>query len=219
MSDGKTKAHCNGCGRETNHRVLSTHTHEEKADWEGYGGTVYWEDTYESLECLGCEAFQLRHTHTFSEDEFPTTEHWPPRVSRSPRRWLADVPFEIRLLLQEVYTALHSNSRSLAVMGARALLDIILVKEVGDVGTFAKKLADLQDKGFVGTKNREYLTAMLETGNAAAHRGFRASAESVNHVMDILENLIETIYILESKAKDLEQTTPKRKKSILPPSN
>ena len=47
--------------------------------------------------------------------------------------------------LDEVYAALHAGSYCLAMMGARALIDVALVSKVGDQGTFAKTNANLPD--------------------------------------------------------------------------
>ena len=112
--------------------------------------------------------------------------------------------------MAEVYTALHADGRSLAMMGARALLDIVILEKVGDIGTFAHKLSALEKEGYVSSKNRETLEAALDVGNAAAHRGFRPRAEHVQGVMDIIENLIQST-LLHSVAGALRKATPQRK--------
>ena len=95
-------------------------------------------------------------------------------------------------------------------MGARAVLDMMLVDKVGDTGSFAKKLQQLEAQGFVGAKNREFLEAALDAGSAAAHRGHRPKQEDLTHAMDIIENILEGIYALEKAADDLKKTTPAR---------
>jgi hypothetical protein len=98
-------------------------------------------------------------------------------------------------------------------MGARAVVDLVLVEKVGDSEGFAEKLKAAEAAGVIGTKNREVLNAALDAGNAAAHRGYQATAEDVNAVMDIVENLLQAVYQLESLADRLKQTTPIRAKA------
>ena len=97
------------------------------------------------------------------------------------------------------------------MMGARTLVDMVILNKVGDVGTFAKKLKALEDQGFVGSRNREVLAAVLEAGNAVTHRGKDYQPEQVNQVMDIVENLLQAAYVLERVAKTVKDATPPRK--------
>jgi hypothetical protein len=121
----------------------------------------------------------------------------------------------VMTLMKQVYTALDSNSRGLALMGARAAVDIVLVEKVGDSGGFAEKLKTAEAAGILGRKNRQVLDAALDAGNAAAHRGYQATADDVNAVIDIVENLLQAVYHLESLADRLKRTTPARAKPKL----
>lgn len=163
------------------------------------------------LECCGCETVLLKHQGWFSEDPDTQTNFYPPRVARPSPRWKLELPHFIRSILDEVYTALHADSRALGLMGARAIVDMVIVDKVGDVGTFAEKLEALEQKGFVGTKNRKFLATVLNAGSAAAHRGYTPKPEELQHVMDIIENLLEAVYALEKAAEKLQKTTPPRK--------
>lgn len=115
--------------------------------------------------------------------------------------------------MKQVYSALDSNSRALALMGARAVVDIVLVEKVGDNGGFAQQLKAAETAGVIGSKNRRILEAALDAGSAAAHRGYQATADDVNAVIDIVENLLQAVYHLESLADRLKQSTPARAKA------
>ena len=97
-------------------------------------------------------------------------------------------------------------------MGARTLVDMAIIDKVGDAGTFAQKLTALEEQGFVSKRNRDVLGAVLDAGNASAHRGHKFKHEEVNQVMDIVENLLQTIYVLEPSAQKLKTATPARSK-------
>lgn len=178
-------------------------------------GTEFEEqETVEILECLGCEHLMMRRTYTHDALDEPTIEFYPPLISRPMPRWNRiigiGVPGTVRDVLREVYKALQADSPMLATMGARTILDLIMTEKVGDIGNFEQKLKAFEGEGFVGKKNREFLAAALDAGNAAAHRGFVPTPSQLEYVMDIVENLIETAYILEKRAETVRKATPPR---------
>jgi hypothetical protein len=207
--------HCNFCGHETKHAVVArrvvdgSEIVEERFE-------ISWRSTYTMLECLGCEAVCLRHQFRFSEDEEETVTHYPPQISRNQPRWVKDLRINYQGLLHEIYAALQAGSRTLAMMGARAIIDMVMQGKVGDIGGFDQKLDALVNQGFISRKNRDVLAAALEAGSAAAHRGHTASVEEANHVMDIVENLLQSD-LLDVAAQSLASTTPRRVPHVPPP--
>jgi len=206
------KIHCNTCGRETKHSLLTSRMTPDEEFIENYG-PIHWEDKYEMLECCGCESVMMRHTNWFSETNEVTIDLFPPAVSRRIPKWKNKLPRSIVGLLDEIYTTLHSDGRRLAIMGTRAIIDMVILDKVGDIGTFREKLKALEDQGFIGAKNRKFLAAALEAGHAAVHRGHIPKQEEVSNVMDIVENLLEAVYVLEEAAEKLTKTTPPRKRT------
>ncbi|MBK6456503.1 MAG: DUF4145 domain-containing protein [Gemmatimonadetes bacterium] len=122
---------------------------------------------------------------------------------------MKDLPDLEQKLLQEVYRAIAADSPRLSLMGARALVDMLIVRTIGDTGTFAQKLMKLEADGFVSRVNREVLDAVLEAGNASAHRGFEPSSRQLQTVMDIVENLLQS-QLLHGSAQELKKTVPPR---------
>jgi len=127
-------------------------------------------------------------------------------------------PDELQSVMQEVYRSLDANNRRLPMMGARTLLDMLMLEKVGDIGTFDEKLKQLEGLGFISSHNRKVLAAALDVGNAAIHRGHAPEANEVNAVMDIVENLLHAVYVLPDMAERLKKTTPQRpaKKKVTP---
>src|SRR5438067_1734805 len=136
------KAPCNECTRETDHDVLKMHKTPGMDEEHG----AWWETIFEMIECRGCHFISLRRTFIFSEYETPVIEYFPPPVARRMPNWGGDfllhVPIELDLpdFFAEVYSALHANNRRLAAMGARAILDKVIIHCIGDVGSFHQKL-------------------------------------------------------------------------------
>jgi hypothetical protein len=116
----------------------------------------------------------------------------------------------MRELLEEIYKSLDAENLRLPMMGARTLVDMMILEKIGDVGGFKEKLKELEKEGFVSSRNREALYAALEVGNAAAHRGHAATASEVQAVMDIVETMLHAIYVFPELAQNLKKTTPPR---------
>jgi hypothetical protein len=204
-----TRAPCRHCLRETKHVVIGLRNTSDEAEVEGVG-YIDWSDRYEMLECAGCETVCLRQTHWFSEEPEPQVTYYPPAVSRRMPLWRYKTPYRIADLMGEIYTALHNDSRSLALMGARTIVDLLLVDKVGDAGSFSAKLQKLEAQGFVGKQSRAILEAALDAGSAAAHRAYKPTTEHLNQIMDIVENLLESVYVLEKGATEIRKATPQR---------
>lgn len=124
--------------------------------------------------------------------------------------WKDKLPQQVSAVVDEVSRALQTDSPRLATIGARTIVDLVILDKVGDVGSFGEKLAALEAQGYVGRKNREFVSAALEAGSAAAHRGVAPQVVDLNRVIDIVESLLEAVYVLEDAAKHLRKTTPPR---------
>lgn len=213
MAEPKQKferIHCNECGQRTKHLRIFYHTrsgsepHDSEYD-------ISWTNHYDLFECCGCESVTLRRKSYFSEWNSGDVDinYYPPRIARKLPVWKNKLKKEIRELLSEVYKALQSDSPALSMMGARALIDLVILQEVGDVGTFKQKLEELESKGFLSKNSREILDAALDVGNAASHRGFRPDEEQIDTVMDIVEHLLQST-VLKKGAEELKKVTSQR---------
>ena len=209
-----TRSHCNRCAIETKHRVLTVREIADSEELEDYG-EIRWVDSYELLECCGCESVSMRHTYSFEPTRERTTTLYPPQVKRRRPSWFQKPPFGelpdgIVSVMDQVYRALDINSRTLALMGTRTVIDMLLVDKVGDRGTFGEKLDALVENGNIGQRNRQFLESALDAGNAATHRGYQPATADVDAVIDIVENLLQASYHLESLSERLKDATPKR---------
>lgn len=202
--DSKTiKAHCNNCLDERHHYVL----HEEEQSWEeqyAFSG-IYGSDTFRMLKCCGCDNVNLQKSTWSSEETdengnpIPYVTYYPPAISRPKPKWLADLEFfrssdeaYIAELFHEIYSALHNDSRRLAVMGVRAMLEHLMISSVSDYGTFKKNLENFQVQGFLSAKQRKVIESILEAGHATVHRKYNPSEDDVNTVVEITESLVAT---------------------------
>ncbi len=209
--------HCNACGQKTRHDVICEHGQHgsEPVDTGNPFDdiSVSWVTTYTMLECRGCENVTLRRTYVFSEwnPGEAQIDYFPPHLFRRKPDWADELPKDEQSVLTEVYAALASDSRRLALMGERTLVDLFIVRKIGDQGTFVEKLKKLELEGFLSAKNREMLDAALNAGHAASHRAYLPERDQLSTVMDIVENLLQSD-LLAKEIKELRKATPKRKR-------
>lgn len=202
-------AHCNSCARKTKHDVVAQRISNHSAHMED-GFEIEWTHTHRIIECRGCEAVSFHLSWWHSEyDVSEDVTLYPPRISRAMPGWSDQLPDDIGELMKEIYSALHADSRRLAMMGARACVDMYMNETIGDVGGFAEKLRALVESGHLSKIDDGILGAALEVGHAASHRGHCPSSKEVNQVMDIVENLLQKLALSKS-AELLSKSTPQR---------
>jgi len=220
--------HCNRCSGKKRHNII---IHQKFSATEEISDdfNISFTDEYDLLKCCGCDSVQLRHKSLNSEDydhqtgqHFVTTRYYPPPSFRKPPKWLSDLTFvcdfdsSIEDLIREIYIALQNDGPRLAVMGIRALLETVMIDKVTDQGTFAKNLSAFEKEGFISPKQRSVLEPVLEAGHATMHRSYKPKKKEVALLMDITENIIETIYVNEYRARGLTNKFPPRKKQTYP---
>ena len=208
IEDNIEWVHCNRCLRSTRHEVVARRDLTEIEYDEGVPQFEFL-TTYTMLECRGCGAVTLRERFNPIGHDYEEISFYPPPISRRLPRWGQELPDDFQSLLKETYNALYANSKRLALMGARTLVDLFMNKTIGDIGGFQAKLKRLEEGGYLSSKNRAILEPALDAGHAATHRGHEPNSEDVNLVFDIVENLIQTL-VLENKVEQLKKNTPKR---------
>jgi hypothetical protein len=224
----RTQAHCNLCAGERMHDVLYSvqrDWHDEEDPDSGY--------TYEEVEqcilaaCCGCghRTLLIRWWNSGTE---PVVTQYPPETVRGKPDWyyqiswvrprdLDKVPDQTkRELLGEIYSALGAGSTRLALMGIRALLEHIMIEQVGDCGTFAKNLAAFENQGCISSHQRASLSRIIEAGHASMHRAYKPRLEDVMFCLDVTELLIASIYIHPARSQQMA-VPQKQKKAKAPP--
>lgn len=206
-----TRAHCNICFGEKNHSLV----HTEKTTWDKEDAGIGGCEKYEMLKCGGCDSVILRHTSSFSEDPEPTVRFYPPAMFRKEPDWvvylLGGKTRVARRLLKEIYIGIQNDSKMLATMGVRALMEYVMIDSVGDKGSFSNNLAEFTDRGFISKQQRTILEAVLEAGHATIHRSYQPSDDDLQTCVDIAEVVLQNVYVHPAKAAKLKERVPKRK--------
>lgn len=212
-----TRAHCNACSGERNHVVL----HSVHTEWHNKESQDHGSDTYETLQCAGCDAIKLRHTEIGPYEPFESVTYFPAATFRRSPEWFLDLLMQLPVednftleLLSEIYVATQNNLLRLAAMGVRSLLESIMISKVGDHRAFAANAKEFEQKGYVSKVQKENLLAILDAGSATVHRNYSPSRKDVVTLIDIAEHIIESVYIHEPKVKELSARVPKRSKHV-----
>lgn len=220
------EAYCNFCSGNRNAYRRASYEKNGSQD-HGRNGEISWSDTYDILECCGCENLFVRHTHWFSEwddfDQDPVTgenfyvpgtrvAYFPPETRRKLPEWCNGLEDDVlRNVLEEIYKSLNTGLIVLASIGVRTLLDRAMFLRIGDPkGGFSGKLSLMMEKGHIGLNEKSTLEAITDAGNASTHRGFAPNPKILDNIMSAVENFLHREYILKTVAGDVRSAVPPR---------
>jgi len=125
-------------------------------------------------------------------------------------QWYATLPAKIHEMLLEVRYALQKELSALPSMGLRSVIDMVCNNQVGDIGSFAEKLHNLEEKRVITPKKKKIIETALEVGHASIHRAHFPTAKNLQVVMDIVDHLLEELYVLDKTSESLGASVPKR---------
>ncbi|WP_338084237.1 DUF4145 domain-containing protein [Cupriavidus gilardii] len=115
------------------------------------------------------------------------------------------------MICKEVYRALQNNQPHLAAMGVRAVLEQAMIDKIGgDRRSFSSNLNELYNQGHVSLLMRQRLESVLDVGSATIHRGHTPSESDLTTLVDIMEHVIESLYIHEPEVKRMAERVPPR---------
>jgi hypothetical protein len=177
-------------------------------------------------ECCGCEQphyFWSTWTQNKDGSGVDSLNGWvfPPKSFHQPPRWYIDFAFSsvfgesrdikhVSDLLREVHSALDNDCPRLGMMGIRALFEHIMVSKIGDHNSFKRNLNRFQAEGYISERQSESVEHILEAGHAAIHRSHEPSKGELIAALEIVEGLIETLYINPDKSRLISNNVKKR---------
>ena len=221
--DNTVKCWCNQCRRDTVHFVLKEHAVRVKGMLV-HGREMDRHEHYMVVECRGCEEIHFLKVRIGSEDIIWTIEYehpfdcplvqsnFPPRnIARKAPDWIQYLQCDLRDLMTQTYMVLHIGADRLVAMGARAVLERVMIEKCGDQGTFGENITEFVKQGFLAPSNREAVMAALDVGSAAVHRAYKPDLQAVVDVFEIVESVVHSVYIIPMSAARRIKNTPKRK--------
>ncbi|MEO6853319.1 MAG: DUF4145 domain-containing protein [Rhodoferax sp.] len=173
---------------------------------------------YSTIQCRGCDDVKMRLVEGGSHSD-ETISYYPPATFRRKPKWMGELLLESIMdgihktlveLLSEVYKAMQNGMPRLAAMGVRALLESVMTDKVGDKGTFAQNLDAFATEGHISNRQKERIAKVLDAGSAVIHRAHLPTTNDVIAMVDLAENLIESIYFHDAQIDEVAKTVPAR---------
>lgn len=228
--DRPVKEHCPKCDGE---RICDVYGHvyvpwswEDKYNRHSMSGGV----DHSLLQCRGCETvFYLRDSWNDEDydqwydangetqtEAIRTKITYPKTDSKIRPVWLeaiGKIDSQLREILDEVYQARDSEAFILTAVGLRTAFDRgTEVLGIDPAKTFAEKLADLQDGGWIGSTEHDILRVITDAGNAAAHRGWAPDSKEIAQLLYAMEVFLQRAFIVGKKALSIKGSIPQKPK-------
>ena len=198
-----TSAPCEDCGRETRHKVITQATKRSDTD------EMWAEEQWDILQCQGCCAITLRKDWTSSEDiDYSDGENldlihhydFPLAVVDS-----TPAPIEGIELLPQIVRTIYDETRKaipglpiLAGIGLRATIESVC-NEKRIQGNLKEKIDKLKAANAISAEHAKLLHGSRLVGNEAAHELRAPNVKDLASVLEVVEHLLETVYILPKK--------------------
>jgi hypothetical protein len=180
------------------------------------------------LECAGCETVYFQVDASDSShmirgewlDELKDYEwseehrliHYPAEFRRQKPSFMSKVEIQdsvLERLIRELYAALNADLRVLAAIGMRTIFDRTSeLLKVDPSLTFERKLTELFDGGKIGSDEKDILNALVDAGNAAAHRGWAPTTDEIYTMMDVVEAFLKRTFVLDQSMKKIKARVP-----------
>jgi hypothetical protein len=198
---------CNTCFRETNHKVLH-YGESDEVQLNPSSSTYHY-----VLTCRGCNTASIRYEAIDSGSGLATVHYEPQRLWVKPPAWIEQIEAidqPLADLLLEVYSAANSQQSRLLAMGVRTVLDHVMIRIIGDRGSFDIKLKEMVDRGLITGSQQDALAIVIDAGSACAHRGFKPPRELLEQMISVMESIIREYYITAPMLSSLKSRIPPR---------
>lgn len=207
-------APCGICKRSTKHKILADielEGREETEDELLFG----WDNKYQIIQCQGCETIMFRQTHMNSDDmehyagpdgwesEYVTFEDYYPNPEKN-RAGLSDdhlLPEKLQRIYNETLNALNGNNPVLTGIGLRAIIETVCKDQSATGGNLYSQINNLVAQSVLTKEGAEILHKLRVLGNDAAHEVKPHSNVQLGLAFDVVEHLLQGVYILPYHAK------------------
>lgn len=204
---------CVTCKRETKHSVLRSIEVSGKEDLGPDEPPFSWNDTFQIVQCRGCETISFRKLHQNSEDYAsvgPGPGDWdyairedlyPSRAEgRDPIEDDKLLPTNLQRIYQETIKALNSSQPVLAGIGIRAIIETVCKEKSATGKDLFAKINDLVGKGVLTQEGADILHKLRVLGNQAAHEVKPHDSVQLDLALDVIDHLLMGVYVLPHHA-------------------
>ncbi len=219
MSNSQTRSNCRTCARSTRHEILFS--------FDDPGNEYYQEvDRWQVLQCRGCDTLGFRHQN----EDHENLQEWEGTVEPTvvircyphaiPEHKLLSHINSVPALIQNVYkqsvTAYAAGSSIIAGMGLRTTIEAVCNHLEISGASLEKRIDALLKNGHISSSDKKRLHGIRFLGNDAAHNIRNPSLAELRVALEIIEHLINSVFILEMRAKGRLDTTVETFEDLLP---
>lgn len=206
---------CPNCGGKPKKHIVRA---EFTKTWDGDWAQVVTH--HQVCECAGCEQVRFRSEEWSSESALDEVTGQPvPDVSifpefRTGSRKPMDssaFPSTVQQIYRETVAAFNAGIHKLAAGGLRAIVEAICLDQKASGNNLLKKIDELAQKGLLARPQANFLHEARYLGNEALHQLQEPTADAIADGLDIVESLLNTIYVLPVKADRMKQAREKKK--------
>lgn len=202
---------CRSCGRETRHEVLFNHSVDNKDDWFNE------KNSWQVVSCMGCLTVSFRKQYEdFDDVEEDEDGHaWHsivitsyPRVIKNYKK--LDSTYLLPSIISKIYNqtikSISEQSYLIASIGLRAVIEAVCNDLKISGNNLERKIDQLFKAGYVSNSDKKRLHAIRFLGNDAAHDLKEPKLSEIRVALDIVEHMLNAIYILQKKSTSLDVT-------------
>jgi len=192
---------CCSCKGDRNHKILACR--RLKIREEDYNSDT----DYMIVQCLGCNNISfleecssddmLRIDGNGEPEYYSETSVYPQKDKVDSIKNVYYIPPKIRLIYQESIKALNNDCLNLASAGFRAVIEVVCSNKEIKEKTLDKKINKLFKDGFITKDDRDRLHAVRFIGNDSIHEIKAPTEEELILVFQIINNLLNNLYITE----------------------
>lgn len=202
-------SNCRSCAVRTRHEILFEHVSHNNHDY------VNERDTWQIIQCLGCLTIGSRHKFEDFDDVEEDSDGKVTHATtiRAYRRVLSNhrglsasyyLPPVIKKVYEQTLRSLGEQANVLASIGLRACIEAVCNELKIAAASLEKRIDLLFKAGHVSNGDKKRLHAIRFLGNDAAHEIREPDPIEIRIALEIVEHLLNTVFILESRARRLQ---------------
>jgi hypothetical protein len=210
MSEHDIRVNCGSCFCKTNHKVLCDH----KLSIDNPTGSWSGREMYQVIQCLGCNEISFRHATWEQGDHYQLPDGsyeeniyqrlYPERVNGRAGLDLAweeseSVPQNLQRIYQETLAAINNEMPVIAGIGIRAIVETICKDKSAAGRNLSEKIDGLVDLKYLTPSGADALHKLRVMGNKSAHEVKPHSMSQLSIAMDVVDHLVNDLYILPGR--------------------
>lgn len=199
--------YCPLCKHRTHHEVLGEG--KNVSPDEDY----YYGSYYRVVECCGCDTVSfdrevieegnVEYNQDGYEEIVPVHTSYPVKEYSIEPLVSWEIPSLINCAYKESVDALNNESYLLASIGFRATIEALCLENGINSGNLADKIDTLRKKGIITDADCKRLHEVRFMGNDSAHQMEKPDRQHLMTVLDVINNILNSLYIIEKKFKDV----------------